>query len=102
MIISPNNTITFGPLSGSGPRSNFTDVTLSGPVSQAVAILTGFNVSYAPADGDHHLGDLDVHISTAPPSGATVRVTATYGLRDWSGNWDDRYEGTISFTVIAE
>jgi len=102
MIISPNNSINFGPLSGSGPRSSFTDVVLSTPVTQAVAILTGFNVSYAPADGDHHLGDLDVRLSSAAPSGATVRVTATYGLRDWSGNWDDRYEGTIFFSVIAE
>jgi hypothetical protein len=102
MIISANNSITFGPLSGSGPRSSFTDVTLSAPVTQAVAILTGFNVSYAPADGDHHLGDLDVRLSTGPPAGATVRVTATYGLRDWSGNWDDRYQGEIFFTVVAE
>jgi hypothetical protein len=102
MIISPNNSIAFGPLSGSGPRASFTDVVLSAPVTQAVAILTGFNVAYAPADGDHHLGDLDVRLSSSPPAGATVRVTANFGLRDWSGNWDDRFEGTVFFTVIAE
>jgi hypothetical protein len=102
MQVSPNNSITFGPLSGSGPRSSFTDVNLAGPVSQATAILTGFNVAFSPADGDHHLGDLDVRLSAAAPTGTTVRVTATYGLRDWSGNWDDRYEGTIFFAVVAE
>jgi hypothetical protein len=31
-----------------------------------------------------------------------VRVTATYGLREWSDNWDDRYEGAIFFAVIGE
>jgi hypothetical protein len=102
MEISPNNSITFGPLSGSGPRSSFTDVNLPNPVVQATAILTGFNVAFSPADGDHHLGDLDVRLSAAPPSGSSVRVTATYGLRDWTDNWDDRYEGTIFFTVIGE
>jgi hypothetical protein len=102
MIISPGNSIDFGPVSGSGPQSSFTDVTLLGEVNQAVAILTGFNVAFDPAGGDHHFGDLDVRLSTATPAGATVRVTATYGLRDWSGNWDDRYEGTIFFTVIGE
>jgi hypothetical protein len=102
MIISADNNIAFGPLSGSGPRSSFTDVVLSGLVSQAVAILTGFNVAYTSADGDHNLGELDVRLSTSPPAGATVRVTASYGLRDWSDSWDDRYEGTIFFSVIAE
>jgi hypothetical protein len=25
-----------------------------------------------------------------------------YGLRDWSGNWDDKYEGDIHFAVLGE
>jgi hypothetical protein len=33
---------------------------------------------------------------------ATVRVAATLGVRDWSGDVDDNYEGTIYFAVIAE
>lgn len=31
-----------------------------------------------------------------------VNVDAVFGLRDWSGDWDDRYEGEILVTVIAE
>jgi hypothetical protein len=31
-----------------------------------------------------------------------VTVTATFGVRDWSGSWDDNYEGTVYFAVIAE
>jgi hypothetical protein len=34
--------------------------------------------------------------------GNTVRVTATLGVRDWSGDWDDNYEGTVYFAVLAE
>jgi hypothetical protein len=29
-------------------------------------------------------------------------VNVTFGLRDWSGNWDDQYDGQILFSVIAE
>lgn len=31
-----------------------------------------------------------------------VSVTATFGVRDWSNNWDDDYEGTVYFAVLAE
>ncbi len=93
--------ITFGPASGSGPRSNFSDVSFGSAVNQATAILTGMSVMFSPGDGDHHLGNLDVRL-TPTVNGSTVRVTAAYGLRDWSGNWDDDYEGTILFAVIAE
>jgi hypothetical protein len=44
---------------------------------------------------------MDVRLDTAV-TGSTVRVTATFGLRDWSGNWDDRYEGQVFFTVVGE
>src|SRR5262249_8816641 len=29
-------------------------------------------------------------------------VTGHFGLRDWSGDWDDNYDGSISFVVLAE
>jgi hypothetical protein len=60
-------------------------------------------VEYAGGN-DHHLGQLDVQV--AVPSGgingATVTIEVAYGLRDWSGNWDDQYDGTINFAVIGE
>jgi hypothetical protein len=72
-------------------------------VSKATAILNGFNVEYSNQD-DHHLGLLNVSVSVPPGaiSGSTVAVTVTYGLRDWSGNWDDQYDGQIRFTVVGE
>ena len=96
-----NDSLSFGPLSGSGPRTAFTDITFSGSLAQASAILTGMNVEYSPNGGDHHLGNLDVRLSSAI-NGSTVRVTASFGLRDWSGNWDDNYQGQIFFAVIGE
>lgn len=93
--------ITFGTFENSGPRSDFVDVTFSAALTQATAILTGMDVKFSPSEGDHHLGNLDIRLNTTV-TGATVRVTATFGLRDWSGNWDDRYEGQIFFAVIGE
>lgn len=93
--------ITFGSFSGSGPRSSFSDVIFGSALTTATAFLTGVTAEFSPSDGDHHLGELDVRLDTAV-TGATVRVTATFGLRDWSGNWDDRYEGQVFFAVVGE
>jgi hypothetical protein len=93
----------FGPQSGSGPRVTSTTVTFASAVSQATAILTGFLVEFSNGN-DHHLGQLDVQV-TVPAggiNGTAVTVQVTYGLRDWSGNWDDQYDGTINFAVIAD
>lgn len=94
--------VTFGRFEGSGPRQTFQDVTFPAPVSSATAILTGFNVSFTPSDGDHNLGNLDVRLDASAVDATNIRVTATFGLRDWSGNWDDQYEGTVFFAVVAE
>ena len=98
-----NSSLPFGPVSGNGPQVSTTSVTLPSAVSQATAILTGFIVEFSGGN-DHHLGQLDVQV-TVPAggvNGATVTVNVTFGLRDWSGNWDDQYDGTIFFSVIAE
>lgn len=94
--------ITFGRFEGSGPRQASRDVTMTSPLSAATALLTGFNVQFSSNDGDHHLGNLDVRLNAEILTGTTVRVTATFGLRDWSGSWDDRYEGQIFFAVVGE
>lgn len=97
-----NSSISFGRFEGSGPRQQTRDVTMASPVSSATAVLTGFNVQFSSDDGDHHLGNLDVRLDASILTGTTVRVTATFGLRDWSGSWDDRYEGQIFFSVVGD
>ena len=96
-----NGSINFGSFKGSGPRTSSSTVTFSKNISQATAIMTGFKAAFSPRN-DHNLGSLDIRIRTDPPSGQTVNVTATFGLRDWSGEWDDNYEGQVFFSVIAE
>jgi hypothetical protein len=97
------NQANFGSLSGSGPQTTVVAVDMGANVSKAVAILTGFNVEYSNQN-DHHLGLLDVSVAVPPGaiSGSNVAVTISYGLRDWSGNWDDAYDGQVFFTVIGE
>ena len=92
-----------GPVSGSGPQIITRTVTLGAAVTQAIAILTGFVAEYSGGD-DHHLGRLDVQVNVPPGgiNGANVTVNITFGLRDWSGNWDDSYDGQIFYTVVGE
>ena len=97
-----NASQAFGPVSGTGPNSVIQNVTMPAAVTGATAILTGFIVEFSGGD-DHHLGQLDVQVQVSgTPSGTIVPVQIIYGLRDWSGNWDDRYDGTIFFTVVGE
>jgi hypothetical protein len=95
-------TAAFPQHSGSGPQTEKAVVTFSGTIVAAVAVITGWDVKFSPVDGDHHLGRLDVAVNTLETIGRSVEVIITFGLRDWSGNWDDRYEGKINFAVLAE
>jgi hypothetical protein len=95
--------IKFNSHEGSGPQqSPPQEVMFPVAVTQAVAILTGFNAAFTPND-DHNLGNLEVRLNAVIDSLAPQRVTVTawFGLRDWSDEWDDKYEGTVDFAVIA-
>jgi hypothetical protein len=96
------SSVNFGSFEGSGPRTTSANVIFSHNVTQAVAIMTGFKAAFSKSDGDHNLGNLDIRIRTDPPSGTSVNVNVTFGLRDWSGTWDDKYEGQVFFAVIGE
>ena len=98
-----NNSVAFGATSGFGPQVTSTTVNFPSAVTNAAALLTGFVVQFSGGN-DHHLGQLNVQV-TVPAggiSGTAVTIQVTYGLRDWSGNWDDNYDGQVFFTVVAE
>lgn len=90
------------------PRVLSTEVVMTAPIENPVAILTGFDVEFEPSEGGQFAGDgrpfgnLEIQITIDEVSGDTVTVSVTYGLRDWSGDWDDEHAGTINFAVIAE
>jgi hypothetical protein len=90
--------------SGSGPRSMGTTFTVARRVAQASAVLTGYTAEYVT--GDHEFGRLTVTLQTDIVSnsatGAEISVTAFYGLRDFSGNWDDTYRGQVRFALLVE
>ena len=87
------------PLSGSGPRTASQTVVFPRTVKAAAAGLAGYTIAFS--GGDHHVGRLEVRLDAAINAN-TVTVNATLGLRDWSGNWDDQYDGTVEFAVVAE
>jgi hypothetical protein len=103
-MLIQNSSADFNSFEGSGPRTQSQPVEFGVPLTQAAAILTGFNAAYSPSDGDHHLGNLEIRLDARIDPGAIGRVVVdiTFGLRDWSNEWDDRYEGVVNFAVVAE
>jgi hypothetical protein len=97
-----NDSINFGPAKGSFPQVLTKDVSfdLFTP-TKAIVVLTGTDFGYSQSGGDHHLGTVSIKVDSTRV-GNIVRVTATLGVRDWSGNLDDDYEGNVYFAVIAE
>jgi hypothetical protein len=100
MEIKPSS-ITFASFSGSGPREDAKDFTFDRDITKAVAILTGFKAGFVKSGGDHNLGNLTIQLDT-DIAGRTVTVSAIFGLHDWSGEWDDKYGGTVYFAIVAE
>jgi hypothetical protein len=98
-----NTTFSFNRLRGSGPRTLRNEVVFTTPVTQAVAFLKGFDVGFSPRD-DHHLGNLEIRVDATldPLAPQRVFVDVVYGLRDWSGDWDDNYEGEVFVTVVGD
>lgn len=88
------------PISGSGPRTQVVPVIFPTAVQSAAVGLTGYTVAYGNND-DHHVGMINVEVDSTINDNL-VTVTATLGLRDWSGNWDDTYFGSIEFAVLAQ
>src|SRR5450432_1147658 len=78
MFIVPQTT-TFPIVQDSGPQTTTVTVQMPGTITQAVAILTGFDVEFSHGD-DHNLGRLDVELSVGGISnGTAVSVTVVYG-----------------------
>jgi hypothetical protein len=93
--------LTFPSEHDTGPRTTFAVFNFTKSVSQAVAALAGTGFGFSQPHGDHHLGQVNVSLSTAWDDDV-VTVTGTFGVRDWSNNFDDYYDGTIQFVLLAE
>jgi hypothetical protein len=92
--------LNFPALRGTGPVSQIANVHFPREVQKAIAGISGYSAGFQARD-DHPLGVLQVQLDTRI-DGDLVEVTGTLGVRDWSGTWDDNYEGNIHVVVIAE
>jgi hypothetical protein len=88
------------PLSGAGPRQASSTVVFPLAVTAATAGLAGYLAEFSGGN-DHNVGRLEITLGTTIAQN-TVTVDGAFGLRDWSGNWDDAYDGNIDFVVVAE
>jgi hypothetical protein len=89
-------------------QSGFREFDVPFTVAGATALIEGMDVEFANRN-DHHLGRLQVFLSTEVigPGTNRVIVRANFGLRDWSGgspgdtlNGDDAIKGRIRYSVL--
>ncbi|RAT97702.1 hypothetical protein [Brevibacillus sp. Leaf182] len=103
--------LSFPSIKGIGPRKAEVVFNFNQTVSQAVAGLIGTNFGFSPIEictgltcfriGDHHLGNVNIRLDTRVDDDVVI-VEGTFGVRDWSDNWDDLYEGSIQFVLLTE
>jgi hypothetical protein len=93
------SSVSFPPLRGGGPRAAQSTVVFPRTVLRAVAGLTNYSVGFS--GDDHNIGNLQIQLDTTVDADA-VTVNVSFGLRDWSGDWDDNYQGDVEFAVIAD
>lgn len=93
--------LSFGSSKGSGPRKASQVFNFTSPVSQAIAILTGTSFGFSEEDDDHHLGRIVTKLDRSIDDDV-VTVEGTFGVRDWSNDWDDKYEGSMQFVLLAD
>jgi hypothetical protein len=95
---------------GGQPPLQFDEIDVGSQVTSATAVIEGIDVEFANRQ-DHHLGRLQVFLTTEVVGALTNRVivTATFGLRDWSGgsagddlSGDDPIRGTIRYSVFID
>ncbi|MEP7253786.1 MAG: hypothetical protein ABI683_15440 [Ginsengibacter sp.] len=95
------SSINFSKVRGSGPQQRTAAIHFPREVLRATAGITGYTAGFSQDTGDHHVGNLKIRVESSV-DGDLVNVTATLGVRDWSGDWDDNYEGTVQFVVLAD
>jgi hypothetical protein len=94
-------TVRFDPGQG-GPMVQSIPHTFPRRILQASAALQSFYADFT--DGDHEFGELTVTVDVARDTSTPndLQVQLVFGLRDWSGNWDDTYRGEIGYCLFVE
>ncbi len=93
-------TLSFDAANGSGPQVQTIAETFPRNVTKATAGLTGFSSGY-DEQKNRPFGELQFNTETSF-EGDSVQVEVSYGLRDWSGTWDDAYKGLVEIIILAD
>jgi hypothetical protein len=81
--------------------SGLDEIEFDTPPTQVTAILTGYKIGFEKPV-DHHLGNLEIRIGEPIKLTDTrYRIPITFGLRDWTDDWNDRHGGKIHIAVIG-
>ena len=100
MIQMQKGVINFESVRDSGPNLQIAYPTIfTGPVRHACCVLTGIDYGYT--NDDHHLWRTTITLECHCDRDV-VTVEGRFGLRDSSGYFDDPYDATIHFCVIAD
>ena len=92
-------TLSFSTNRGSGPQRAQATLVFPRQVTKAVASIRGYQIGYVGYD--HHVGRLQVVLETEVNANVVI-VKGRLGCRDWSGSWDDEYNGTIQVSVFVD
>lgn len=90
------------PAAGGGITPDIDVVEFETPPTQVTALLRGFRVWFQ-RPSDRPFGQLEVRVGVPDKlSDTEFRVPVTFGLRDWSGDWDDEHGAEVRVTVIGD
>jgi hypothetical protein len=97
------SSFNFPEVEDEGPQSATAQIAFPREVRSVAVGIAGYSATYENSE-DHHLGRLTVELSARVngDDATKVDVSGTFGLRDWSGDWDDPYSGVIDYVVLAE
>ena len=97
------SSFNFPEIDDKGPQTASTQLSFPRRVLSAAVGIVGYSATFENRE-DHHLGRLIVELNAGVngDDDTKVDVSGVFGLRDWSGEWDDPYSGVIDFAVFAE
>ncbi len=97
------SSFNFARTEGEGPQSASTQIVFPRRVLRAAVGIGGYSATYENHE-DHHLGRLTIELNASVNASDPTRVdvSGAFGLRDWSGDWDDPYGGVVDYVVFAE
>jgi hypothetical protein len=90
------------PFVGGGITPDIDVVEFDTAPTQVTAILTGFRVWFQKPT-NRELGMLEVRVGVPIKLTDTqFEIPVTFGLRDWSGAWDDEHGAEVHVAVIGD